>query len=279
MTTRFTHVVVAACLAATSTTQAQVLDGHTVATTDFHGIAPDMTTTIGPVNSVVGAGVELESSGWSDFVRIDFSDNNILITLNMDQPFGYFEVLRFADANDTIPDFTGVTVNPATNYAGFHASRIFFNSNMIDVNVTALHGLRGQQISLDLVGPSGAVSVDIRPRRCANVLRTASRRLLPVAILGSPVFDVGQIDPASVRLQRAAAVQSRTVDASGVECTSGPDGYPDLLLRFRIRKIVATLGTFTNGETRALTVTGRLKEEFGGGAIQGEDVVLIRTPK
>jgi hypothetical protein len=56
-----------------------------------------------------GAGVELRNFGAvffvlgqavPGFVDIDFSDANVLITATRDQPEGYLEVLRFADAND-----------------------------------------------------------------------------------------------------------------------------------------------------------------------------------
>ena len=62
--------------------------------------------------------------GWSGFLNIDFSDTNILISLATDQPLGFFEVIRFFDVNGTIPAFTDISVNPATNYAGFDASLI-----------------------------------------------------------------------------------------------------------------------------------------------------------
>ena len=142
-----------ACLATISQAPAAapLLDGQTIQTTDFHGTAPDTTVTIGPVASVVGPGTELMGFGFSDFLNINFSDTNILITAATDQPFGFLEVIRFFDALGNIPAFTDISVNPATNYAGFDASRIsFFGSDRIEINLTALNGLQGQQISLDL---------------------------------------------------------------------------------------------------------------------------------
>ena len=143
----------AACLAVITPGQAAaaLLDGQTVETTNFHGTAPDATVIIGPELRTVGPGVELVNFGWSGFLTIDFSDTNILITLATDQPFGFFEVLRFFDVNGTIPAFTDISVNPATNYAGFNASLISeFDSDVIALNLTGLNGLQGQQISLDL---------------------------------------------------------------------------------------------------------------------------------
>ena len=151
--------LVVACLAVTSPVQASILGGQTVQTLDFHGIASDMTSIIGPGNTVVGPGTEL--TDFAGIVNIDFSDTNILITLinGSHPPFSDFsEILRFVDVNGTIPNFA-VNVNPATNLAGFDASRLHVidfsgNTDVLDVTLTAL-GLttsQGQQISLDLTG-------------------------------------------------------------------------------------------------------------------------------
>jgi hypothetical protein len=137
---------------------AALLEGQTVETTDTHGTAPDTNVIIGPVSRVVGPGVELTNFGFEDFVNINFSDTNILITLTKDQPFGFLEILTFIDANGTIPAFTSVTLNSATNWIGFDASGIdLVDSDRIDVNLTGLVGLQGQQISLDLSSPNGVI--------------------------------------------------------------------------------------------------------------------------
>jgi hypothetical protein len=152
--------LVVACLAMISqgSAAAPLLDGQTIQTTDFHGTAPDATVPIGPVSSVVGPGTELMSFGWSDFLNINFSDTNILITAAIDQPFGFFELIRFFDAIGNIPAFTEISINPSTNYAGFDASGIAsFDSDLIEINLTNLNGLQGQQISLDLTAAPAQV--------------------------------------------------------------------------------------------------------------------------
>jgi hypothetical protein len=150
--TMLTGIVGALIAVSPSPVDAALLEGETVATTNFHGSQPDSTTPIGPLNRVVGAGIELTNFGFSDFVDIDFSDTSILITLKIDQLPAFFESLRFFDVNGTIPAFTGVTLNSATTWIGFGASRIDFTSDRIDLNLTALAGLQGQQISLNLNG-------------------------------------------------------------------------------------------------------------------------------
>jgi len=59
-------------------------------------------------------------------------------------------------------------------------------------------------------------------------------------------------------------------------CTDeGPDGFLDLTLKFNTQEIVAAIGEVEDGEVLILMLTGNLKEEFGGTAIAGEDVVVI----
>lgn len=190
---------------------ADILAGKTVATTSFHGSAPDTTLAVGPTNSLVGPGVELEGFGWTGFLNIDFSDTSILITANAPQPFGYLEILRFSDVNGTIPDFTGVAVGAATNWAGFDPSRISrLSANVIDVNLTGLQGQQGQQILLHLTaapGPDTSVDsvllgqVSLDPHWLTVTLDGAPP--LPVVILGPPTYYGG--DPGVVRLMSVSS--------------------------------------------------------------------------
>lgn len=143
-------VYVFACLALLQPVHGAVLEGHTIAVVNFHGSAPDSTQVIGPTEAIVGAGTEFVNFGWTSFVDIDVSDTRIVITLNIDQPLGYTEMLRFMDPDGQLPDFTGATVNPATTYAGFNSSRVFVTANVIDIHLTGLQGQQGQQITLDL---------------------------------------------------------------------------------------------------------------------------------
>ena len=138
-----------------------LLLGKTVGTTNFHGTAPDTTLLVCspflscPAPTVVGPGVELTNFGWSGFLSIDFSDTSIVIEALQPQPFGYQEIVRFADVSGTIPDFTSVALNFAS-WAGFDAMRIsLISADTIDVNLSGLQGLTGQQISLNLTGVPG----------------------------------------------------------------------------------------------------------------------------
>ena len=45
-----------------------------------------------------------------------------------------------------------------------------------------------------------SVTVDIKPQSCLNPLNVKSKGMLPVAILGSDVFDVNEIDIDSLEI-------------------------------------------------------------------------------
>jgi hypothetical protein len=55
----------------------------------------------------------------------------------------------------------------------------------------------------------------------------------------------------------------------------GPDGSMDLTVKFDNQEVVEALGDLEDRDCLVLTLTGNLKEEFGGTSIVGEDVTLI----
>ncbi|MFC1765639.1 hypothetical protein ACFL6U_26635 [Planctomycetota bacterium] len=129
------------------------------------------------------------------------------------------------------------------------------------------------------------VSLDIKPTSCPNPVNTKKKGVLPVAVLGTDVFDVTTIDPASIRLQGVAPlrysyedVTTPVTDGDDCECTTeGPDGVRDLTLKFDSKAIVAALGQVNDGEVLSIKLTGTLKEAFGGSNIEGDDCVVIKA--
>ena len=146
------------------------------------------------------------------------------------------------------------------------------------------------EISIDDPPPpepefDGVVLVDIKPRGCKNRLNVRAKGFLRVAILGTDTFDVASIDPASVRLEGVAPRRATIKDLSapvdpisqeGIcleQCLpTEPDGFPDLILRFRKQAIVKQLGEVDHDECLVLTLTGA---RVDGTPIEGEDVVRI----
>jgi len=133
------------------------------------------------------------------------------------------------------------------------------------------------------------VALDIKPTSCPNPLNVVARGVLPVAIAGTKDFKVAHIDPATVKLEGVEALRFSFEDVTTpyepflgkkkdrYECTTfGADGYLDLSLKFDLQAVVAALKPrVLDREVRILTITGNLKEEYGGKPIQGEDVIVI----
>jgi hypothetical protein len=145
-------------------------------------------------------------------------------------------------------------------------------------------------LTLQKVAPPPAVPVDIKPTSCPNPLNVKDKGVLPVAILGTEGFDVGQIDPATVELEGVAPLRWEWEDVATpfepfvgkedcfADCNEeGPDGHMDLTLKFKAQEVVAALGEVEDGDCLVLHLTGNLTEEHGGGAFVGEDVVWIKA--
>jgi hypothetical protein len=112
--------------------------------------------------------------------------------------------------------------------------------------------------------------------------------LVTAAILGAASFDVSRINLATLRLQGTAPLRASLEDVAApftpftgkTTCTScntnGPDGVPDLILKFDAQALVASLGAVTDQECRIVQLTGSLLD---GTSIIGEDVIVLGAKK
>jgi hypothetical protein len=128
------------------------------------------------------------------------------------------------------------------------------------------------------------VSVDVKPGACPNPFNTSEQGVIPVAIHGTPMFDVAGIDPASVRLEGVPAVHWALADVGApyepltgkddcLDCASlKKDRIRDLTLKFNAPELRAALGPMAEGECRIVYLTGNLAD---GCPIVGEDVLKI----
>jgi hypothetical protein len=137
------------------------------------------------------------------------------------------------------------------------------------------------------------VAVDIKPESCPNPLNLKDKGVLSVAIVGTEGFDVTQVDPASVTLAGVSPLRWSVEDSAipyepylgkqeVYDCIEyypdeygAYDGIPDLTLSFKAREVLAALGDVSDGDVLVLQLEGNLLDEFGGGAILGEDVIVI----
>lgn len=125
------------------------------------------------------------------------------------------------------------------------------------------------------------VSVDIKPQSCPNPINVKSNGVLPVAILGSDMLDVNDIDYDTVRLEGVAPlrgsyedVASPVIDDAECACTTkGADDYIDLALKFKTQEVIEILGDLIDGELWMLYLTGNLKN---GTPIEGSDCIVIK---
>lgn len=143
--------------------------------------------------------------------------------------------------------------------------------------------------SLFLTPPiSREVILDVKPGSCVNPLNIGSRGVTPMALVGMDDFNIFEVDPRSLFVEGIPASRTSAEDVSSPGdlldtidgCAGGPDGVPDLTIKFDTRPMVnnleARLGrSLLDGETFVVTVTGRYKEEFGGEQFQARDRVRI----
>ncbi len=164
----------------------------------------------------------------------------------------------------------------------------------VDGKETQVHWVLGRPFEIE-------AAMDIRPGSCPNPFNMNKADIaasgnpykggvLPVAILGAANFDVRDVVRSSVRLEGVAPLFDKKPHYEDVSrppsstepcaCTSeGPDGRPDLLLKFSDREIalaIESAGAPARGGTRTLTLTGSLSDGTPFGA---EDcVVLVGLP-
>lgn len=198
--------------------------------------------------------------------------------------FGDPEIDWFEDLSDVIVAQQNKDIGP--NYGSWKISSGRGNPTII--TTWAL-------LTLEKVSPPPpviSVFVDIKPSSCPNPINQKSNGVLPVAILGTEDFDVTTIDPSSIQIklnpedpEEEGVVPIRwnyedvATPFEGVLCDChdlNGDGFMDLTLKFSTPEVVA-LG-LDEPDTR-LTITGNLKEEDGGTAIEGQDCVRVLEEK
>jgi hypothetical protein len=143
---------------------------------------------------------------------------------------------------------------------------------------------RIQKFGLTIVNDP-TIEVDIKPGSCVNPLNVRSRGVLPVAILGSEVLDVRDIDTRTIRLSsdgtelEVRPIRGRYADVSTsfegelYDCRGAPDGLEDLILKFKTRDVVRAIGKVNHGEEVVLTITGTLVDQIT--EFEGTDSVKI----
>ena len=123
-----------------------------------------------------------------------------------------------------------------------------------------------------------SVRIDVKPGDCGNLLNVKSKGHLQVAVLGSSLFDVSRVDPASVGINGIVPVLCENGDVAGLPldtetCPAGPDGLVDLLLYFEIEDVINSLGEVIDGQVIQVKLSG-IRD---GSRFEGQDFITIRA--
>lgn len=156
--------VAAATMAACAFTAGQASAADFLgATVNYQYHYPDMTSAYGGAsngNKIVDGGIEV-SNIVDGLGTMNISSNNILVDFTSGATFNSasFNGWILRDLTDNLSAITGVTVNGATNMAGFSASNLIWDANSIAVNWQGLTFNSSTQVSLDVTFADSAAAV------------------------------------------------------------------------------------------------------------------------
>ncbi len=124
-----------------------------------------------------------------------------------------------------------------------------------------------------------SVLMNVRPGDCDSVINLKAKGVLPVAVLGGEYFDITQIEANSLKLEGISPlrVTFKDITQPGV-CGEIPDGHLDLMMKFNRNDILNAIGGNDNTRKVSLSLTGNLKEEFGGDPIKGSQLIRLHFP-
>ena len=140
---------------------------------------------------------------------------------------------------------------------GFASSTDVFDGNVDRFTI----GVTGTETTYDFE-PFPNVNIDIKPGSYPNSINLGSKGVVPVAVLGSEIFDASTVDPSTVEFANAHPVRWTMEDVNN-------DGYMDMLFFFNTRDL-----SLIGGSTEATLIGATV----GGQSIQGTDTVNI-VPK
>jgi hypothetical protein len=168
-----------------------------------------------------------------------------------------------------VNDITILPVNPFTNL-GFLF--LFATPDGITVD-NGLSGPRFVEL-VPLESQTLTLTLDIKPGSDKNPVNAKSKGVLPFVILGTADMDVELIDVNSLLLAGVSPIGYSIGDMESVDDqTLTPDGYKDLLLKFRTADVVKTLGEVTDGQVIELELTGSLSD---GTVMTGTDQIEVQ---
>jgi hypothetical protein len=123
--------------------------------------------------------------------------------------------------------------------------------------------------------------IDVEPGTCPNTFNPRMQDMITVALVGTPHFDVDEVDEASLYMDNAAPMRVQYQDISrpgeGDDCPcsdEGRDGYQDLVLWFRIEDLFVDPAGLAANESRQLTLSGKFKS---GSAFEATNCIVVSS--
>lgn len=199
-------------------------------------------------DNVVGTVKTFVANGTSDLMyigpyTINVEAESILIQLSPSNfscyPPCYFNGLDVYDLNGFGSSQVSITnVELETNFSNFTGDRISFGDDYVSFNLNELicpiYDCEGVYINAYLTFSNviTTVDIDIMPKTNTNCINLDGRGVIPVAILGSEVFDVEEVDKDSLIF---AGLSPRLRGKNIPMCVFkdvNHDGFNDLICQF-----------------------------------------------
>lgn len=108
-------------------------------------------------------------------------------------------------------------------------------------------------------------TIDIKPMSWPNPVNVKSKGVVPVAVLGSEMFDATTVDPMSVTLAGVMPVKWSMSDANY-------DGYMDMVFHFDTQTLVGALGPVADEDQVMLPMMGMMSS---GNWFYGSDTIRV----
>jgi hypothetical protein len=236
---------------------------------DLYSIDPTNAevTPIGPLGFRAGA-ADFDPSENLYVVELNGEGSEVLGTVNLET--GAASVIGTLSVDIGI--IGSIVFDPGTETllgSGFGGplGNILFD---LDPATATVSNIRYASIPLQGMGfatPCPSLVIDIKPGSDTNPVNLKSKGVIPVAILGSPVFDVSTVDCSTIAFGPAGA---SPVHRAGChpEDVNG-DFYQDLIVHFRTQEVGFGMGD-TEGCLTALTLDGM--------ELEGCDSIAIVPP-
>jgi hypothetical protein len=229
--------------------------------------ATGISTEIGPLgDGIRAAGADFDAGGTLYVVdltltppqrlaTVDTGTGDATVVADLSQDIGLIGSIAFDDS--------GVLIGSGF---GGPLGDILFDIDPSDGTVSNIRSVTGgfPPQGMGFAPPCGTVQIDIKPGSDTNPINPKSRGVIPVAILGSAIFDVTTIDETTLAFGPDGAAIDH--NHAHLENVNGDD-YMDLVAHFRTQEAGIAFG-----DTEAC-LTG---ETLTGDAFEGcDDIVTV----